>query len=221
MLGFIIGTACLLGFIATARHGRRCGGGGFGWHGGGCGSCGGGSCHGGWGGWHGPRGGGPFGHGGPFAHGGPFGGGGPFGPFGPFAHGGPFGPGGPRAFILRGLFERLETTPGQEKAIVAALEELREAAREHHGELLRSRVEVARAMKSPGFDEALLGELFARHDATIEAMRKAFVGALAKVHEALDERQRGLLAELIESGPFAFGRSFGGPWAGGPSRGCC
>jgi hypothetical protein len=64
-------------------------------------------------------------------------------------------------------------------------------------------------MRSQAFDEVLFGELFARHDSAMEAFRKAAFSALAKVHEALDERQRARLAELIESGPRFF-RS----WAG-------
>jgi Spy/CpxP family protein refolding chaperone len=197
MLGFILGTACLIGFIATARAGR-CGRrgwhGGCGphaWHGGGGGCADGGCGHGhGWGGHH--R--------GPFGHGPGFGG------------RGFWQAGGPRAFFLRTLFERLDATPGQEKVILAAIEELRAAAAAHHGELEQSRKDLAKAIKSPGFDEAHLGELFARHDAAIEAMRRAFVGSMAKVHEVLDERQRGALAEVVEEGPFAFLR---GGWMGG------
>jgi Spy/CpxP family protein refolding chaperone len=199
MLGFILGTACLLGFIATARAGRHgCGPRGF--HGGG-------GCHGGgYGGYEG----GPWGG----HHHGPFGG--HHHGFGGF--GGPFR-GGPRSFMLRALFERLDATPGQEKVILAAIEEMRAAAASHRGELEQSRRDLAKAVRSPGFDEAHLGELFARHDAAIEAMRRAFVGAMAKVHEALDERQRGVLADLVEAGPFGFARAFGGfggPYRGGP-----
>jgi hypothetical protein len=46
--------------------------------------------------------------------------------------------------------------------------------------------------------------MFARHDTTLETLRKAGMGALAKVHDALDERQRARLADMIESGPGYF-----------------
>ena len=111
--------------------------------------------------------------------------------------------GGPSA-ILRGLFYRLDTTPGQEKVIVAAIDEMRAATREARGELKATRADLAKAMRAPGFDEVLLGEMFARHDTALETMRKAAVGAIAKVHDALDDKQRERLADLIESGPGFF-----------------
>ena len=72
------------------------------------------------------------------------------------------------------------------------------------GELRRSRADLARAIRGPNFDEVLFGELFARHDEVIETMRKSVFGAMARVHETLDEHQRARLADLIESGRGAF-----------------
>jgi uncharacterized membrane protein len=177
MLGFIIGTACLIGLIKVLRRGRR----GYGYgYGGGCGGGGrfrgyrdherdghheGGFRRGGWGGWGG-------------------------------------GPG----FFLRAIVEQIDATPEQEKVIVAAFREVRDEAAKHREEARKSRADLAKAMRSPGFDEVLLGELFARHDTAIEAMRRAVMGALAKVHVVLDEKQRDHLADLIESGPGFFRR---------------
>src|SRR5262249_57034699 len=117
--------------------------------------------------------------------------------------------GGPGGF-RRMLFQRLETAPGQEKVIVAAYEEMREAAGTARGEIRASRADIAKAMRGPAVDEVLFGEMFARHDAALEALRKAGVGAIAKVHDALDERQRARFADLVESGPGFFRQ---GPWA--------
>jgi hypothetical protein len=174
MLGFLIGTVCLVGLFKTLRWGRH-----------------GGSCYGyrrGWGGGYGPYG----------DHGG-WGDGG-------YGYGG--GWGGPGVF-LRMLFRRLETTPGQEKVIVAAYEEMREAVREARAEVKNTRAEIAKAMRGPAVDEVLFGEMFARHDAALDTLRKAAIGAVAKVHDALDERQRARFADIIESGPGAFR---GRPW---------
>lgn len=121
---------------------------------------------------------------------------------------------GGEGFFLRAIFERLDATPAQEKVIAAALDELRETARSLRGELRGSRADVAKAMRGESFDEVLFGEMFARHDTALEAMRKAAMGALAKVHVVLDERQRARLADLIESGPGAFRGFRGGPWSG-------
>lgn len=115
-----------------------------------------------------------------------------------------------RRFFLSFLFDRLDTTPAQEKVIVAALDELREAAEAQRSELRRTRADVAAATRSASFDETRLGELFARHDVAIEALRRASVGALGKVHAVLDDRQRELLADLIETGPAAFRRGWFG-----------
>jgi len=130
-----------------------------------------------------------------------------------------FGPGGgpgfgPR-FILRGILDRLEATPAQERVIHAAADEFQQAAARLRGEGRKSRADVAAAFRKPSFDEVMMGELFARHDTAIEELRKAFVGFTAKVHDALDERQRAHLADLIESGPRFFRR---GPFGGGFAR---
>lgn len=193
MLGFVIGTVCLIGLIKVWRWGRWHRYGGHGWHGhhawgghgcGGDGGCGGG----GFGGGHGPRG----------------------GFFRDDALGGGFGGSIGRSWFMRALFERLDTTPGQEKVIVGAVSEVREALGSLRDEGKRSRDDLARALRSPAFDEALFGEAFARHETTLGELRKKVMDSFAKVHDALDEKQRARLADLIESGP-GF-RGFGGPY---------
>jgi len=47
----------------------------------------------------------------------------------------------------------------------------------------------------------LFGELFGRHDEALRELRKAFVGMARAHHDALDDKQRARLAELIEAGP--------------------
>jgi len=190
MFGFLIGTVCLIGLIKVLRGGFRRG---YGY--GGCGASG-GSCGGGWGG----RG-----------FGGHHGGG-----WGDHERGGWGERGGWRdggAFWLRALFERLDTSPGQEKVIREAIDEVRRNASTLRDEGRATRSDVAKAVKSPSFDETVMGELFARHDTHLEKMRKDLVGAIAKVHAVLDDRQRDALAQLIERGPFG-----GAPFGGGPFR---
>jgi hypothetical protein len=112
-------------------------------------------------------------------------------------------------FWLRGLYEKLDATPGQEKVIRAAVDEIKTAMQGARGELDTSRRDVAKAVRTGAVDEVQLGELFARHDEKLREVRKAFVGALAKVNEALDEDQRKRLADMLEGG---FGRFGGGPY---------
>ena len=180
MCGFLLGTACLIGLLVTLARGRGGYGGpwrrrGYVWGGGGCGYAGRSS-------WE----------------------GGPGGEQAQQDHHHRRGWSGNRWF-LRGLFERLDTTPGQEKVIIAAIDEMRDAAETLRGEVRKTREDVAKAARSPSFDETVMGEAFARHDQGLETMRKAAVGAMARIHAVLDERQREKLADIIESGPNFFG----------------
>ncbi|MFO0696932.1 MAG: Spy/CpxP family protein refolding chaperone [Polyangiales bacterium] len=175
MIGFVIGTVCLVMLVATVR--RRHAYHAFA-HAGFGGPCGPGAM--------GPR---PRGFGGPWAFG-----------------------GGPRG-MLRAVFASLETTPGQEKAIVAEAEKCRDAMREGRKELRESREDIARAVGGDVFDEVALAAAYAKHDAAIGRMREAGTAALAKVHEVLDAEQRKKLAETLGHGYFR--RSWGGPYRGG------
>jgi hypothetical protein len=112
-----------------------------------------------------------------------------------------------REFVVRRLSAELDATPAQEKVIRAAADEFHEAASKLRGEGKRTRADVATAFRKGQFDEVLLGELYARHDRSLEDLRKAFVGMGAHIHDALDEGQRERLATLIEEGPRAWGRS--------------
>ncbi|MBK6921376.1 MAG: periplasmic heavy metal sensor [Deltaproteobacteria bacterium] len=123
---------------------------------------------------------------------------------GPWGRGGDDG-GSRTPWWLRGLFSRLDTTPGQEKVIREVMNELRDEGRDLRGEFRKARGDLAGALRSEGVDETALGEAFARHDDALLRMRKGVVGALAKLHEALDERQRRVLADWLESS-----RGFGG-----------
>lgn len=112
---------------------------------------------------------------------------------------------GPRG-ALNALMSRLDTGPGQEKVIVAAAEELFERARESGRKLRDTRRDLAQAVRGERVDEARLNEVFGRHDAAIDELRAGSVEALRKVHEALDDRQRKLLGDLIDSGdPYGYG----------------
>jgi hypothetical protein len=203
MIGCLIfGSLAAMG-VARALHRRRfCGGGwgGGGWHGHGFGH---GYGHGPWGGWHG---GGPYGRseygafdrdeGADFRS--------PFGETG-FSGFGP-GRGGGKRFFIRKVLEQIRATPAQERVVAAAVEEFRdEMKKATGGEARRSRQEIVDALRRPTFDAVTLGEQFARHDTVIEGGRKAFVGLVAKIHDALEPEQRERLADLVDRGP-RFGR---------------
>jgi hypothetical protein len=184
MFGFLIGTACLIGLIATLRRGGACGG--YAYSGGGCG---------------GRR----WGH---HHHGHHHGGG--FGSYREESHEehrhehtrgrrGWRGGWGPRAWVSM-LSHRLDLTPAQEKVVSKAFGEVRDAIKKGRGEFSDTRKDVARAFRAGSFDAVIMGETFSRHDNSIDEVRKAVTGALANIHEALDEKQREKLAEILEEG---------------------
>lgn len=141
------------------------------------------------------------------------------GHWGHHAYGPAYGPGagfgGPRRWFLRSLFERLETTPGQEKAIVAALDELRENRKVLRIEAEQTRGDLGRAVAGGLIDDSTLEETFARHDRQLAQLRVSFVEALKKITEVLDERQRKQIAGLLEGGLGGWRGGFRGPYRGG------
>ena len=110
---------------------------------------------------------------------------------------GPWGGRGP----LYAVLGRLQTTPGQEKAISAAIEEFFEVARKGRETLRGTRKAAAQAVRGVSFDDSALREAFAAQDGALDEIRRAATTAGKKIHEVLDERQRKTLADMIESGP--------------------
>ncbi len=161
-------------------------------HGHGCGS------------WRYAHGGGGCGHHGWGGHGG-------FGGWRGHHHGGPGrGFGGFGGWGERFLFSRLETTPGQEKVIRDAFQKERDTMREARAEW-RDTGEITTLLRGETFDRTAAEGLSGKADASFAKVRVVIVEALAQIHEALDDRQRRILADLIESR----GRSgWGGPFRG-------
>jgi Spy/CpxP family protein refolding chaperone len=108
---------------------------------------------------------------------------------------------------LRWIFARLDTTPGQEREIRAAIEELARRARDAKEGLRASRESVGRSVAGDAFDEGAFEAASANADATTAQIKDAFAEALKRIHAVLDPKQRERLGELIASGPF---RPFGG-----------
>jgi hypothetical protein len=120
---------------------------------------------------------------------------------------------GPR-WMLRWLFERLDTSPGQEKAIAEALDQLRENRRVIHEEARQTRADIAQAVAGGLIDDHTLEETFARHDRLLAQLRVSFVEALKRVTETLDERQRKAAADMLERGIWR-GAAWRGPYRNG------
>ena len=110
-------------------------------------------------------------------------------------------------FVLNRLLDRLDTTPGQEKVIREAFDGLLDQLHDARSEFRGTRTEIAQAVRGENLDRGAVEGIFERHDVVIDRVRQNALDAFSKVHETLDDRQRKILAEMIESGPF--GRGFG------------
>jgi len=115
--------------------------------------------------------------------------------------------------MLRGLFTRLDTSPGQEKVILAAVEDLMTAGREARKEARSAHEALAAAMRAESIDSGATAGARTRLQAAFDVMAVAGERAIVSIHDALDSQQRRVLADLIESGPMHHG-----PWAGHPYR---
>jgi hypothetical protein len=101
---------------------------------------------------------------------------------------------------LRWLFERMDTSPGQEKVIAEAADALRGTMRGWHDDVERVRSDVARSIRGEAFDAGALEEAFARIEGRMGTVRETLRGQAARVHEALDPRQRAELADMLAAG---------------------
>lgn len=106
------------------------------------------------------------------------------------------------------MLDRMEATPEQQQLIRHEIDNVMSRVRGSRDELATLRADIARAMRAPTLDETAMGEAFARQDDRLRDLRMELVGALARIHDALDESQRDTLADMLES---ARGR-FSGPY---------
>ncbi len=98
--------------------------------------------------------------------------------------------------MMRMLFERLETSPGQEKAIKSAVEQVFESMRAARHEWSDAS-ELAVLLTGETFDATAAEGISGKADASFARVRVSIVESMRQIHEALDERQRKLLADWL------------------------
>lgn len=103
---------------------------------------------------------------------------------------------------LYGMFEALDTSPGQEKAIRSALKDMKLGLSELRPDVQAARARVASELAGDGFDAPALEESLDEHLSGLLRANRVVTEALGKIHEALDAEQRRRLARFIESMPF-------------------
>jgi Spy/CpxP family protein refolding chaperone len=122
--------------------------------------------------------------------------------------------------MMRRLFERLDTTPGQEKVVIEAADEAQRVMWQAREELFRARGEYAKAMRGEHFDSEAVNAAFEKQQASVDEVKKTLKEKLQAIHEALDPKQRQVLADLIEFGPSRMHRGgWGGRFSHGPMGG--
>lgn len=126
-------------------------------------------------------------------------------------HGWHGGPGGFRRRALRRVFERIDASPAQEKAILEALDTFRDRVRGAKEGVRESQKDVAEAFRAEHLDPGAFGALFDGHLGTLSALRDELASTMASVHDVLTPKQRERLADLVESGP-PFGRHHRHAW---------
>jgi uncharacterized membrane protein len=99
------------------------------------------------------------------------------------------------------LFERLDTTPGQEKVIMKGLDSITDQMESGRRELRDVRRQVAQALGGDVLDEAVLSAALEKVDSLMAKTKLELTTALTEIHAALDGEQRRELAELIAEGP--------------------
>jgi len=113
-----------------------------------------------------------------------------------------------RGWMLRRLAARLDATPEQERLLLAEVESIRAALAGLRQGFSTSRGELADVLAGEAVDEGALDALFERELARAGEVKRAASQGFARVHAALDARQRRILAELVRSGPrHAHGRA--------------
>ena len=106
-----------------------------------------------------------------------------------------------RRWALRWAFERLATTPAQEKVILDAADALDGERSKLRDELRTSREDLAAAMKGESFDEARVRAAFERQQTVLAALQESVLQNAKKVFETLQPDQRAQVSEGLEYGP--------------------
>jgi hypothetical protein len=115
---------------------------------------------------------------------------------------GPAGRGWRQRFGLYRVFEELDTSPGQEKAIRGALAELRAALAALRPQLADARQSLSAALTSEPFDAGALERSLQGRLAEASSVSPAVTDAVAKIHDALDADQRKRLARMLDALPY-------------------
>ena len=104
---------------------------------------------------------------------------------------------GARRWMLGRMFERIDASPAQERALVAELDQLESRLRTARGNLTALRPSLAEAMHAEHLDATAAAGLEAGVDAAIADARAALFDSLRAIHGLLDPKQRATVAAML------------------------
>jgi Spy/CpxP family protein refolding chaperone len=116
---------------------------------------------------------------------------------------------GARRWMMRRLFQELDTTPGQEKVILEVADELEKKGSAAREAFFSVRSEFSRSVRGEHFDGAAVDASFEKQQAAVDELKAAAREGMRKIHEALNPEQRKRAADLLEYGPRAMGHGCG------------
>lgn len=99
------------------------------------------------------------------------------------------------------FLNELDTTPGQEKTIRTAVNDVFERARGVRRDMFDSRSALADILAADELDEAALDQLFKRWESSFAEMSSVMVSSLRQIHDVLDPEQRERLRSLVQHLP--------------------
>jgi uncharacterized membrane protein len=113
---------------------------------------------------------------------------------------------------LHYMFRRIDASPAQKRAIVAELEQLREAMRGARATAYAARADVAAAIRAAELDDAAVASLQGRIDSAVGEVRTAALTALRNIHGLLDPGQRDRIADFLDASWWRRSGPAGGPY---------
>ena len=114
--------------------------------------------------------------------------------------------GGRRRWMMNAALSRIDASPAQERAIIAEVDQLHERLHAAKRNFKEARGDLGAAVRGPVLDDAALGAVLGRVDATTGEARAAVIDALRNIHALLDDKQRAHVGDLLDKGW----------WRGGP-----
>jgi len=110
---------------------------------------------------------------------------------------------------MRHVFRRLDTSPGQEKVIRNAIEEMRSLSRDFRTRAQGTRADLAQLIRR-GATATEINTWMSERLSELNQVTPAAAEAFGKVHDVLDDRQRETLAHFVERGRGFWGHRHAG-----------